>query len=451
MQRGVSAGATRRGGGRSKNIFAAAITIGAIAFALAAAASAETRGMPLIRIPPAQLPPLAAAPPAAVTAPGKISPAARGLLPTNVQVLRDSQGAGLAMYGGLDGKADSAIGVVLGIFAHSQAFDPGTALQLILADAPDRHAQALFTATVHGAPVIGIAVASLSDSGGDVTVFYDAADAFAASFPRMRAALSISGGVGMAVLTPLRLADGGAIDAPPGWRVTAEGAGNVTLRGPQGEFMTLGTALPVTTGSSGAGAPGQLRGPCCDPVDAFAAIFPQLAAAQRSGAGTREPGDILDSAPAAGAAAAHSAFILSDLRLGGEAYLYLAQAEALAGFADPWTFKLSGVMAPQAIFTAELPTLARIWRSYSGNGPGFADNLEHALQTMSQTRDMLAATITARQTAEYNAAPLWDEAIAALAKPRDGEIDGELAASLAKRLSAETDRPWRVVAQAEWK
>jgi hypothetical protein len=64
---------------------------------------------------------------------------------------------------------------------------------------------------------------------------------------------------------------------------------------------------------------------------------------------------------------------------------------------------------------------------------------------------MLGATIAARQTAEYNAAPLWGEAIAGLAKTRDGEIDGELAISLAKRLSVETDRPWRVVPQSEWK
>jgi hypothetical protein len=267
----------------------------------------------------------------------------------------------------------------------------------------------------------------------------------------MRTALAASGGVGIAVLAPLRLADGGAIEAPAGWRVTAEGAGNVTLNGPQGEVMTLGTVLPVSTGSGGAGVPGPLRGTCCDPVDAFAAIYPQLAAAESSGKGAREPGDILDSAPATGTAGAHGAFILSDLRIGGEAYLYLAQAEAIAGFADPWTFKLSGVMAPQAIFAAELPTLLRVWKSYSGSGSGFADNLEQALQAMSQTRDMLGSTITARQTAEYNAAPLWEDAIAAIAKPRDGEIDGELAASLAKRLSAETDRPWRVVAQAEWK
>lgn len=449
MQRGAFAGAPRRGAWRSQNIVAA-VVIGAIGFGLATAASAETSGMPLIRIPPARLPPLAATPPIVAATPSKIPLAARALLPTDIQVLRDSQGAGLAMYGVLTAKAESAVGVILAVFAHSQAFDPSPALQLVLADEADRHAQALFTATVHDAPVIGIAVAALSDSGGDITVFYDAADAFAVSFPRMREALAASKGIGMAVLTPLRLADGGTIDVPPGWQLTGQGAGEVNLSGPQRELMSLGATLPVYIGPGGEAH--QLRGQCCDPVDAFAAIYPQLAAATgRSGAAPQEPGDILDSAPFTSTTGDKGAFILSNLRISGDAYLYLAQTEAVAGFTDPWTFKLSGVAAPQAVFAAELPTLVQVWNSYSGVGSGFADKVERALQSMSLTKDMLGATITARQTAEYNATPLWGEAIAALIKTRDGEVDGELAISLAKRLSADTNRPWRVVAQTEWK
>lgn len=445
MRSGASARAVRCAARRSKDILAAALAIGALVLGLTAPASAQTSGLPLIRIPPARLPPLAAAPPDVAAAPGKILPAARALLPTNVQILRDSQGAGLAMYGALTGRAGSAVGVVLAVFAHSQAFDPGPVLRLVLADEADRHAQALFTATVRGTPVTGVVVATLSDSGGDITVFYDAADAFAASFPRMRDALAASNGVGLAVLTPLRLADGGTIDAPSGWQVTAEGAGSVTLSGPQGQLLSLGATLPVYASPGGAH---QLRGQCCDPVDAFAVIYPQLAAATRgSAAEPQEPGDILDSALAAGG---KSALILSNLRVGGDAYLYLAQAEAVIGLTDPWTFKLSGVMAPQAVFAAELPTLVRVWKSYSGAGSDFGDTVERALQGMSSVRDMLGSTITARQTAEYNAAPLWDEAIGALAKTRSADIDSEMAASFANRLSAETNRSWRVVARTEW-
>ena len=102
---------------------------------------------------------------------------------------------------------------------------PGAALPLVVADEADRRAQALFTATVHGAPVIGVVVAALSEKGGDVTVFYDAADRFAGSFKRMREGLAASDGVGMAVLNPLR---------PGGWRHDrySPRAGGRSPRGP---------------------------------------------------------------------------------------------------------------------------------------------------------------------------------------------------------------------------
>jgi hypothetical protein len=143
---------------------------------------------PLITIPPAKLPPLP--PPEATAATEPVfSPMPRDLLPRELQVLHDPQGSGLAMYGALTGKADSAIAAVLGIFAHSDTFDPAPVSQLLLADQDDRHAQVLFTAMVNGAPVIGIAVAALDDPGG-VAVFYDDAGDFTASFLRLRQTLA---------------------------------------------------------------------------------------------------------------------------------------------------------------------------------------------------------------------------------------------------------------------
>ncbi len=174
--------------------------------------AADTAGTPLITIPPAKVtPPATARPPDDIGAP-TIEAAPRTLLPTRVQILHDSQGAGIAMYGALNGKAASATAVVLAIFANSGAFDSIPATQIMLADGSDRHAQALFTAAVHGAAVDGIAVASLSDTGGDVTVFYDDAESFVVSFPRMQQAFAQSGGVGMAVLSPAEY------NADAGWQ-----------------------------------------------------------------------------------------------------------------------------------------------------------------------------------------------------------------------------------------
>jgi hypothetical protein len=448
---------TRRVSARARwiaNIVAIAVTL-AIILALQGVARAQTSGQPLIKIPPAQLPPLATSPPAAmgpasappVPAAVPIQPAARTLLPTGVQVLRDSRGTGLAMYGALTGRATSATGVILAIFANSEAFDPRPSLRLMLADERDRRAQALFTATVHGAPVIGIAVAALNDNGGDATVLYDEYAAFAISFPRMRKALAQSGGVGTTVLSPLHLSDGNEIDLPPGWRVTAQGTGSVDLRGPQGEFMSLGGSLPVYAGSSG----GLLKAPCCDPQQALETLYPQIAAAeQHTGAPPRQLTGIVETQPVP-IRSGNAALILASLQAGDEDYAYLALAEAIPGFTDPWTFTLSGVMAPQAIFAAEFPTLLQIWKSYRGAEPVFGNNVWQALQSISATGQLLKSTIAAHETDDYNAAPDWNEAIAAVVTAKSGPIDNAVAQSLTDRLAGQTGQSWKIVPPASYK
>ena len=435
---------------------------------------AQNSGNPPIRIPPAKLlPPASAAaapgnpaPSAAAPAPASPAPAgpehqaaadtpaaakiplaARSLLPTRIQVLRDSQGSGLAVYGTLTGAASSAAGVVLSVFANSQAFDPTPAVQLMTTDADDRHAQALFTATVRGAPVTGIAVTSLSETGGDVTVFYDATPAFPTSLPRMREALGQSDGVGLAELAAVRLGDGNTISLPPGWQSVAQGVGSATLRGPQGEWLSLAAAMPVV--GNAATGPHLLHAACCDPVDAFAALLPQIAAAgPRLEFAPIIPGEIVEAEPAAAAAGgAKGAFILASVRLAGDDAYYLAYAEAMPGFTDPWTFRLSGIMAPRAIFAAELPTMLRMWKSYGGARP--ADGAWSALSRMSTTQQMLDATITARATGDYNAAPGWDAVVVAFAK--SGSIDTRVPRELAERLTSDTHRPWHIVPPTDWK
>lgn len=172
---------------------AVAVLLAAI-FGSPAAPQAATRATPLIVIPPANLPPPtsseidASMTPAAVAA--SCNPSA-----TRLQVLHDPQGTGLAMYGALADGSESATGVVLAIFAQAEPFDLAPVSQLLLADEKDRRAQGLFTADVHGAPVVGIAIAALDKPGGNVAMLYDDADAFAASFPRLQQALAPSDAV----------------------------------------------------------------------------------------------------------------------------------------------------------------------------------------------------------------------------------------------------------------
>lgn len=125
-----------------------------------AGAHVATTTPTLITIPPAKLPPLPTTDASAAAAVATIA-AACELLPVKLQILHDPRGTGLAMYGALTGKADSAAGALLAVFTHLPTFDPAAVAQLLIADHDDRRAQALFTAMVRDRPVIGIAVAAL--------------------------------------------------------------------------------------------------------------------------------------------------------------------------------------------------------------------------------------------------------------------------------------------------
>lgn len=427
-----------------------AVRLAVVLFVWVAVPALLAAQRPPITIPPAQLPaPGAEAAPAPTDKPNFAL-----LLPNGVQILHDSQGAGLAMYGALRGRAPSATGALRAVFSYSQAFDPTPSLQIVLADQDDRHAQALFTAAVQGQPVVGIGVVALSDSGGDVTVLYDNAVAFSTSFPRIQKALSQNGGEDTVILSPLSLDDGGTIRIAQGWRVTAQGPGFAALAGPRGEFISLGSATPVYAHSPELGG-AVLRGPCCDPIESFVTLFPKLATAdQRRGMPAQTLSRVVetksDPAPNGGS----GALILSELRVGGEEYNYFAAADALPGFADPWIFTVSGAMAPRPIFAPEFRSLMQIWNSYRAVHPRFGVNLylPDAVLGMSATQAMLKPAATTRATADYNASAEWSELINCAAHDANSacaQSDAPLAQKLADRLSAETGHPWRVVPLSE--
>ena len=416
----------------------------AVAFAPPICGQAQNRP---ITIPPATqiFPP--ALPPAAATlaspAPQGIPPAPREVLPTSVEIVRDPLSAGIVMYGQLTGKANSAVAVISAIFAYSGAFDVSPAPLLAVADKEDRSAQTLFTATVHGATVHGIAVVALDDTGGNVSVFYDYADSFPTSFPRLQQALG-PGGVD-AGLTALHLADGSQIGVAPGWRVIGQGKGLVDLTGAQGELMTLGDTIPIYDSPSPlAGSVAQ--GQCCDPAAALRAAFPRDAlAAQRRGSPPEMLTDIIASTEAPAPPGGQAAFILANLSVDGSSYSYFALAEAIGGFTNPWTLRLSGVMAPRPVFAAELPSLLSIWSSYSANPQGFGERLKAAAQNIEALRPMLKPAADATQ---YRADGGWNDVIGAVithpSAAGSGPVDDATARKLLDRLAKDSSGPWRV-------
>lgn len=175
----------------AKGLATAAAFIAVLGFS-GALQAAENRVATLIVIPPANLP-LAPAP---VTV-AEIPPLAarRDPLFSRLEVLRDPQGSGTAIYGALRGETESATGALLTMLARTGPFDVAPVSQLLLADQSDRHAQAAFTAVLRGAPVVGVAIAKIDEPDGDIAIVYDDADAFAASFLRLQPALAPSAAV----------------------------------------------------------------------------------------------------------------------------------------------------------------------------------------------------------------------------------------------------------------
>jgi hypothetical protein len=372
-----------------------------------------------------------------------IATASRALLPVSVDTVRDPQGAGLVMYGQLTGKADSALGVIAAILAYSGAFDPVPAPLLAVADKSDRSAQSLFAARVRGATVLGVAVVALDDSAGNVSVFYDYADSFPSAFPRLQQAL----GPGRADtgLAPLRLADGSDISIAPGWRVVGQGKSLADLAGGQGELMSLGNRIPVYTHPTALAGP-LAQGPCCDPIAAVQAAFPQIAAnAQRLGSPMPYLTGIVDSAAIPTQKGSQAALILATVGAGGRAHSYLALAEATSGFIEPWTLRLSSVMAPQPVFAVELPTLLQIWSSYSANPQGLAERLKAAAQGIAALQPLLQ---TEPDVTQYRADGGWNDAIKAavthLGAADGNPIDETTLRNLLDRLAKDTGSPWHV-------
>jgi hypothetical protein len=414
----------------------------------APATEAPAGPTPAAAAPAPQAPTLAPGEPGQTVPPPQ--PTMRALLPSSVQVLRDPDGTGIVMYGSLTARATSALAVLQGVFTYSQAFDPIPALPLTLADDADRHAQALFTATVGGKPVIGVAVAALSDKGGDVSVFYDYAGSFAVSFARLRRAFADSDGTGTIGLLPYKLGDGSQIAIPAGWRIIGQGAGLVDLMGTRGEFISLGVATPVYAGPTGL-AGYVLQGQCCDPVAVLQAIYPQLSAnAQHMGSPPQQISKIVEAQSTPAPGGGQAAFVLANLTVGNRVYSYFALVQAVAGFIDPWTLNLSGVTAPQPVFSDEFPTLLRIWQSHAADPQDFGNRLQQALRGMSTAQRMAQSITRPRETADYNAAGGWDDAIRAAANSK-APIDDATARKLAAKLTAETAHPWHIIPAAELK
>jgi len=117
------------------------------------------------------------------------------------------------------------------------------------------------------------------------------------------------------------IADGSSISLAQYWNATHVGHGSVDLAGPRGEEMSLGAAAPVyryVRRLPYMPANYVLQAPCCDPVRAYVALFPQIATTltQRLGKPTQFLDRIVEYQPTAWPGG-QAVYILSASRMGG--------------------------------------------------------------------------------------------------------------------------------------
>jgi hypothetical protein len=313
---------------------------------------------------------------------------------------------------------------------------------------------------MQGVPVSGVIGVELANGGGSVSVLFDRPASLGASFPRLRAQLAAHSGSARpaAVLQPTRLGDGSTISLPQDWRVTSVGKGSIDLSGSRGEMMSLGAAAPVySTMPRLPGMPANylLTAPCCDPVRAMVALFPQLASiGLRYGGSPMQFGRVVEAQPVQ-APSGQAAYILSEITIAGRPSLMFNLIVAMPGAMNPWTYYTSGMSAPADVFKQEFGTMLEIWHSYSVNPQVFQDRLDHAAKTMQETWNILRATQANATRASLAAAEGWDEYVRGVQTIGNGDgtlhqVDNSYAQRLVDALNANGNGNWRVIPASEW-
>jgi hypothetical protein len=390
----------------------------------------------------------------------QLSPA--GPLPQGFQAYRDPRGSGVVVYGTFSGNARSAklaLGTILPNFRGY--FDSAPQVETAVGDASDQHVQSMFSASMRGTRVRGVAAVDLQQGGGAVSLIYDRPNSLAASFKKLQAVLARNVPERGADLPLHRvtLGDGSTISIPEGWRVTNSGKGTVELEGPNNEDIALGVWAPVYTRVQllpGMPANYVLQAPCCDPVRAYTTLFPQIALGltQKMGLPLQRLQRIVE-AQHTPWANGQAAYLLSEFTSGGRPFLTYGLVAAMGSYSDPWTYYTSCVTAPSDVFRSELPMMLKVWLSYSINPAVFRERMDTAIRNMNESYKMMREAAAESTRASLSAAEGWDQVIRGVetvehtGSGRRWEANNSAAQDLVNHLNTTGTGNWRIVPPSE--
>lgn len=302
-------------------------------------------------------------------------------------------------------------------------------LDAVYGDKDDRSALTSFNAKLNGREMKGTIFSSVGEKGATANVVFDRQDASAAEMARLAAATVPVGNLRWGVE---RIPDGsGTLNLPENWKITGASRGGVDVAGPLGESISLGIGFTIFTPQAEAyieqqrrqvgmrGPTGFLIAPYCEPVEAVKALVPQFSRMSKA-AGQVEFKlvKVIEAAPV-------------EDRLGKTAYLHLVvefgsgkqawRQESLAlvkcmpmGMGR-WQYYYSQVASPEALFQRDLPTMVKIWQSWTLDPANVAERMNKAIAMMGKTREILARGAAKQDQARAQSSAEWDSIISGYA------------------------------------
>jgi len=295
-------------------------------------------------------------------------------------------------------------------------------------DAADQRAEAVFRATLRGAPVGGIAYALVGQGTGTTGFVFDNPQTLRQSLPRLLPLAAGGGGPAPAPAQNWRetpFPDGsGSMQLPEGWVITFAHKGMASARGPHG-WIERGVWFQVKTRAAAAqfsalaqGAIGQAKpwpGPVADPTDPVTVLQEMSARTRAQGQQTRTPPEtilrIIDVAPVSPAPGfQQAAYIDYEVDIGGvRCRLLRFLTLSHVGPDGMWIPYSTYVGSAVEAFPQNLPVLLQIWGSARTAQHVLDEKLGEALQSLKEVGAIARQTAQTRERSQHRIHDQWTE------------------------------------------
>lgn len=290
-------------------------------------------------------------------------------------------------------------------------------------DVADTRAEAVFRATLGGAPVGGIAYAIVGAGTGTTGFVFDSPQTIRQSLPRL---VQLAGGTGAAPAPALTWRDtpfpdgSGWMKLPEGWVITFSQKGTASAQGPHGR-IERGMWTPVLTRAAAARISASLGIPYpyasfdpTDPVTVLRDYFTYANALSRQrGVPPLNILRVIEVAPVPPTPGyAQAAFIdyeheEGSLRFRSIQYLLLGHIDMDGN----WLLYTSYVASRSEFFPQNLPVLLEIWASARTAQHVINERLDNAMQSLREAGEIYRQTTENRSRSQQRIHDKWTEVI----------------------------------------